>query len=152
MSPRPRSLSRARSAARRLAVQALYQWQIGGQEAGELVAQFTGGPEMEAADREYFVALVRGCVQTHAALQELIAPCLDRPVEQLDPVERAILLVGAFELRERLDVPYRVAINEAVEFAKLFGAEQSYTYVNGVLDRLAGSLRSSERGHAGAPR
>ncbi|HYW91279.1 MAG TPA: transcription antitermination factor NusB [Gammaproteobacteria bacterium] len=150
MAPRPRSLSRARSAARRLAVQALYQWQIGGEEPGELVAQFSDRPEMDAADRGYFTALVRGCVQGYAGLQDRIAPCLDRPVEQLDPVERAILLVGAFELRDRPDVPYRVAINEAVELAKVFGAQGSHLYVNGVLDRLAGTLRSMEKGRARA--
>jgi len=131
-------------------MQALYQWQIGREEAGELVTQFTERPEMDAADREYFIALVRGCVQEHAALEGLMAPCLDRPVEQLDPVERAILLVGTFELRGRPDVPYRVVINEAVELAKVFGAQKSHLYVNGVLDRLAGSLRTTERGRAGA--
>ncbi len=147
MPGRSPSRRRARGAARRLAVQALYQWQVGGHPAGELLAQFLERPETAGADREYFVELVRGCLAQHAELVDLLTPCLDRPVAQLDPVERAILLVGVFELRHRPDVPYRVVINEAVELAKVFGAEQSHLYVNGVLDRLSGTLRSVEKGH-----
>ncbi len=142
--PRQRTRTRSRTAARRLAVQALYQWQLGGHAAHELVAQFLAGEEMNRADASFFEALVRGCLLEHVALRELIAPYLDRPVEQLDPVEYGVLLLATQELRSHPETPWRVVINEAVELALQFGAEQSHTYINGVLDKLGRQLRATE--------
>lgn len=139
-----RSKSRARSRARWFAVQALYQWQLSGLDLGEIEGQFLAEEEMGQCDVDYFRELLH---QVPGRLHELdghLAPFLDRPIEEVDPVERAILRIGTYELGFRLDVPYRVAINEAVELAKTFGAEQSHKYVNGVLDKVAKGLRADE--------
>jgi N utilization substance protein B len=137
-------MSRQRSRARHYAVQALYQWQLAGQDVGDIVAQFLTGPEAAKFDNEYFRALLRG-VTTHAAeLAAHLSPHVDRPIAQIDPVERAILRLGAYELAHHPEVPYRVAINEAVELAKTFGAEEGHKYVNGVLDKVARALRAVE--------
>ncbi|HEY5719162.1 MAG TPA: transcription antitermination factor NusB, partial [Gammaproteobacteria bacterium] len=117
-------MSRSRTGARRLAVQALYQWQLAGQAADEIEAQFRANPDTRDCDLDYFAELLRGVIGDAAALDASLAPLLARPLEQVDPVERAILRVGAWELRERLEIPYRVVLNEAVELAKRFGAEQ----------------------------
>jgi N utilization substance protein B len=104
---------------------------------------------MQVADLEYFEDLVRG-VDTHRAeLDAALAPLLDREIEQVDPIERAALRLGAYELKCRPDVPYRVVLNEAVELAKRFGAEHGHTYVNGVLDKLAREWRGTEAGARG---
>jgi N utilization substance protein B len=99
---------------------------------------------MQIADLEYFEELVRGVVRMHVELDAAIVPYLDREVARVDPIERAVLRIASYELRERLDVPYRVVINEAVETTKRFGAEHGHTYVNGVLDKLAAFWRSAE--------
>jgi len=125
-------------------MQALYQWQIGAQAATEIEAQFASGEELDGADKEYFGELLRECVARHPDLDALIVPHIDRPVEQLDPVEHAILLVGIYELSARLDVPYRVVINEGVELSKRFGATDGHKYVNAVLDKAARALRTAE--------
>lgn len=136
---RPGKPSRRR--ARQAALQALYQWQMTGQPSHEIVAQFSADKGLEGADRDYFVALLEG-VQTHVEdLDARLAPILDRPVAQLDPVARAILRLGAYELAHREDVPWRVVVNEGVELAHVFGAEQSHRYVNGILDKLARLVR-----------
>lgn len=141
-------MSRQRSRARHYAVQALYQWQLAGQDVGDIVAQFLTGPEAAKFDTDYFRDLLRG-VTTHAAeLDGHLSPHVDRPIGQIDPVERAILRLGAYELRHRVEVPYRVVINEAIELAKTFGAEQGHKYVNAVLDRLAPLLRAAEMGRS----
>ena len=140
------SRSRARSHARRFVMQALYQWQLGRHELAELLDQYLEQPDMASADRDYFREVLTGCYRHEAELLARIAPQLDRPPEQLDPVERAILLMATHELSERLEVPYRVVINEAVELAKGYGAELSHTYINGVLDHLARELRPAETG------
>lgn len=140
-----RQLARGRSLARRCAMQALYQWQLTAQEAGEIEKQFLGGEEIKGADVEYFSELLRQCIGKKEELDGLIAAHADRPIEQLDPVERAILWMGMYELRERLDVPYRVAINEGVELSKRFGATDGHRYVNALLDRAARSLRAAEQ-------
>jgi transcription antitermination protein NusB len=137
--------TRARSMARKLAMQALYQWQLTGQSAAEIQQQFLESEDSAGADLEHFSALVSGCIEQHAAITAALAPFLDRPLEQLDPVEAAILMIGIFELRERLDVPYRVVINEAVDLGKRFGATDAHKYVNAVLDRAARELRAAER-------
>jgi N utilization substance protein B len=142
---KPRRVARARSLARKLAMQALYQWQLTSYEANDLVNQFVGSEEFAGADRDYFEELLRGCIAQRDAINAGIEPFIDRPLEQLDPVERAILMLGMYELRSRFDVPYRVVINEAVDLAKRFGATDAHKYVNAVLDRAAKELRAYER-------
>jgi N utilization substance protein B len=99
---------------------------------------------MQIADLEYFEDLVRGVERNHAELDAAILPFIDREIARVDPIERAVLRIAAYELRERIDVPYRVVINEAIETTKRFGSEHGHTYVNGVLDKLAGVWRSAE--------
>ncbi|MBI2383172.1 MAG: transcription antitermination factor NusB [Gammaproteobacteria bacterium] len=133
-----------RGLARRLTVQALYQWLVNETPPERLLNQFSEDPGLGRADGEYFGNLLRGTVEVAATVTETFKPFLDRPLEQLDPVERAILMLGAYELLHRPEVPWRVVVNEAVNLAKLFGAEDSYKYVNGVLDRLARDARRAE--------
>lgn len=136
--------NRRRSNARRLAMQALYQHQISDDHWKTLRAQFHENPEFGRVDPEYFDELLEQCVEREEEFFAVLAPNFDRPAEQIDPVERAILLIGCYELTERLDIPYRVAINEGVELAKRFGAEESHRYVNAILDRTAAVLRKVE--------
>ena len=138
--------TRARSIARKLAMQALYQWQLTSHEANDITKQFVESEEFSGADREYFEELLRGCIKQKDAIDAAVTPFIDRPLDQLDPVETAILMMGMFELRSRIDVPYRVVINEAVDLAKRFGATDAHKYVNAVLDRAAKELRAAERG------
>ena len=130
-----------RTRTRRAALQALYQWQMTGHSAEELHAQFTENPPPGGFDPAFFDALVGGVIIDFAVLDAELAVFTDRPVAELDPVERAILRMGAHELRSMAEVPWRTVINEAVELARTFGAEQSHKYVNGVLDRVARRLR-----------
>lgn len=146
MSAKKGSLSRARAQARLCAMQALYQWQMTGQGFEEIRAQFDSRDEFSGADRDYFDQLVRGSIERHEELARVIGGYADRPWEQLDPIERAILLQGMFELVARLDVPYRVVVNEAVELSKKFGATDSYKYVNALLDLASRDQRPAERG------
>ncbi len=134
----------ARSRARRRALQAVYAWQMSGNPIARVIDEFRHEQDMEIADVEYFEDLVRG-VDTHCAeLDAALAPHLDREIDRVDPIERAALRIGAYELRHRIDVPYRVVINEAVEVAKRFGTEYGHTYVNGVLDKLVAEWRTAE--------
>jgi N utilization substance protein B len=144
-SSKPARGTRARTLARKLALQALYQWQLNALPADQVVKQFLADDESKGADADYFEEMVTACIANQAAYDALLGPTLDRPVAQLDPVERAIIWIGVFELRERVDVPYRVAINEGVELAKRFGATEAHKYVNAVLDKLARTLRSAEK-------
>ena len=137
--------SRARARARRLALQGLYQWQLSGDTAQGIVRGLLESQNTKDTDLEYFEELLRGVLAASAVLETLFAPHLDRPTAQLDPVERAVLLLSTYELKERPDVPYRVVLNEAVELTKSFGAEDSHKYVNAVLDKTAGELRRAER-------
>ena len=123
-------------------LQALYAWQFTRAEAGELERQFA--EDNALADSGFFTACLHGVLDSTDELDALFAPYLDRDVTALDHVERAVLRAGTFELNARPDVPVRVAINEWVELAKQFGAEQSFRYVNGVLDRVAHDLRAVE--------
>jgi N utilization substance protein B len=148
MSGAGRAHTAARSRARRLAVQALYQWQIGGQTPAAIESQFLLQDEFRDCDAEYFQVLLHGVCAEVAALDDAISPHLDRAIASVDPVERAVLRLGAYELLHRPELSYRVVINEAVEAAKLFGAEQGHRYVNGVLDKLARTARSVETGGA----
>ena len=134
----------ARSRARRRALQALYAWQLSASPVEKVIEQFRAEQDMEVADLEYFEALVRGVVRHAEELDAVLAKFIDRTVAQVDPIERAVLRIAAFELAHRLDVPYRVVINEAIETTKRFGAEHGHTYVNGVLDRAAGDWRGQE--------
>ncbi len=133
-----------RTRARRRAMQALYAWQMSGGDAQQVIAQFAHEQAHEIADLEYFEDLVRGVMAHQAALDAGLLPHLDRRVDEVDPVERAALRIAAYEFRHRLDVPYRVVINEAIETVKRFGAEHGHTYVNGVLDKLAADWRGVE--------
>ncbi len=144
MSSIPSALSQARGrrGARRLAVQALYRWLIAGGEAAPIAAEFL--TEARAVDREYFRELLVNAIDNAGAFDALLAPRLDRAPDTLDPVEHAILLAGAAELRDRPELAVSIVVNEAVELAKTFGAEGGYRYVNGVLDRLAADLRPNE--------
>ena len=133
-----------RARARRRALQALYQWQIGGGPMHRIISQFNEEQDMAIADGAYFSELLLG-VEAHLdELDGAIAPFVDRRIDEIDAIERAALRLGTFELMHRLDVPYRVVLNEAVELAKDFGAEGGHTYVNGVLDKLARKVRSTE--------
>ena len=138
--------TRARSIARKLAMQALYQWQLTQQSAAEIKKQFLESEDSAGVDREHFEELVGSCIAQHAALTATLQPFLDRPLDQLDPVEAAILMIGMYELQQRVDIPYRVVINEAVDLCKRFGATDAHKYINAVLDRAARELRSAERG------
>ena len=137
-------MSRKRSRARHHAVQAVYQWQMTGQDVGDVVGQFLASQDGTKFEVEYFRDLLRGVATNLNALDACLQPHVDRPIAQIDPVERAILRLGAYELAHHPDVPYRVVINEAVELAKVFGAEEGHKYVNGVLDKVARALRSAE--------
>jgi transcription antitermination protein NusB len=136
---------RARAKARRLALQGLYQWQLSGTAANEVIAELNASQNIKDVDSEYFETLLRGVTADSDALQALFQPHLDRPAAQVDPIERGILLIGTFELKERIDVPYRVVLNEAMELAKGFGAEDSHKYINAVLDKTSAGLRQAER-------
>ena len=137
-------MSRQRSRSRSLAIQALYQWQMAGQDTGVIVDHFLLEQDAKKFDSDYFTELVKGVPARLSELDGALASCVDRPLESVDPVERAILRVGAYELIEHPEIPYRVVINEAVELAKTFGAEQGHRYVNGVLDKAARALRPLE--------
>jgi N utilization substance protein B len=137
---------RGRVGARRCAVQALYQWQMSGQDPNQILSEFVAERELIKVDIEYFRTLIREIPQHLEVLEQPLVDVLDRPISELNPVEHAVLLIGVYELMFRPDIPWRVVINEAVELAKLFGAEQSYRYVNGILDKVARTLRPSEAG------
>jgi N utilization substance protein B len=138
--------TRARSIARKLAMQALYQWQLTQQSAAQIGKQFLESDDSAGVDREHFQELIGKCIAQHAELETALTPFLDRPLDQLDPVETAILMIGMYELQQRVDIPYRVVINEAVDLCKRFGATDAHKYVNAVLDRAARELRAAERG------
>lgn len=129
--------------ARRRAMQAIYQWQQSGCSLREVEAEFLVDQDMSRTDVPYFQELIRGVDENLESIDADLGPLLDRRVKEVDPVERAILRIGAFEFRYRLDIPYRVVLNEAIELAKLYGADQSHRYVNGVLDKLGQQLRRS---------
>jgi transcription antitermination protein NusB len=142
--PTARVLSNQRSVARKLALQALYRWQLNECPWQDLIQEFGDAEDMPRADREYFRELIEGVWRTREALDAQLSQWLDRTPALLDPIEHAVLLIGVYELRDRQDVPYRVAINEAVTLAKRFGATDGHKYVNAVLDRAARALRPNE--------
>ncbi len=134
----------ARRRAREFVVQGLYAWQLSNAPAAEVLANLADSRDFDRADRRFLDRLLVGAIEAETSLRESIAPALDRPWEELSPVERALLLMATFELREFPDVPYRVVINEAVEVAKIFGGTDGHKYVNGVLDRISRALRPAE--------
>ena len=136
----------ARSRSRRRALQAVYAMQLSGVDAGNAISQFAHEQAHEVADLVYFEDLVRGVGSHSRELDAALAPFLDRGIEEVDPIERAMLRIAAYELRHRIDVPYRVIIDEALKTVKRFGSEHGHTYVNGVLDRAAVEWRKVESG------
>jgi len=134
----------ARTRARELLVQALYQMQLAGHSTSELLEQFHLQAAYQRVDQEFFDEALPLIIKSQSDLETTIAELIDRPLEQLDPVERAVLLIGVFELQSRIDVPYRVVINEGVNLAKRFGALDGHKYINACLDAAAQSLRSTE--------
>lgn len=136
--------NRGRMRARRCAVQALYQWQMAGQEPRDIVSEFVSDRELVSVDMDYFKVLVREVPRQFDALKSDLESCLDREWLRLDPVERSVLLIGAFEMQNCPEMPYRVVINEGVELCKMFGTAEGHRYVNGVLDRLAQAKRAPE--------
>lgn len=133
-----------RRRAREFALQGLYQWQLSGNDLPAIEAHLTGVGGFEKVDRPLFDLLLHGAMAEAADLQALIEPQLDRPYAELSPVERAILLLAAFELKQHLEAPYKVVINEAIELAKSYGGTDGHKYVNGVLDKLAVLIRPEE--------
>ncbi len=152
MAKRPDRAARARSLSRKLVMQALYQWQLTGQSAAELRNQYAAEEGYADADGEYFVELLQGVTAGAPALDAELGTLLDRPVEQLDPVEHAVLLIGLHELAQRPEIPFRVVINEGVDLAKRFGATDGHKFVNAVLDRAARKLRAAEQFATASPR
>jgi N utilization substance protein B len=141
------SSSGARTRARELLLQALYQKQIAGHDCAELLSQFREQAAYERVDQPYFDELLAAICKHQEDLEKSVAEVIDRPIEQLDPVERAALLIGFYELTSRIDVPYRVVINEGVNLARRFGAVDGHKYINACLDKAAVALRDVERGH-----
>lgn len=135
----------ARRKARRFALQGLYEWQLSGNPSYEIEARYRVENAMHKVDLDYFHELLHKIPTLVSELDALFTLHLDRAFEALDPVELATLRIGTYELKHRLDVPYRVVINEGIELAKTFGASESHKYINGVLDRLAADLRKLER-------
>jgi N utilization substance protein B len=140
----PYHLATTRAVARKLALQALYQWQLNAGPWQDLVSEFRDAEDMPKADAEYFRELVEGVWLAHVDLNASLAGWMDRKPELLDPIEHAALLIGLFELKSKPDVPYRVVINEAVGLTKRFGATDGYKFVNAILDRAAKVLRPQE--------
>jgi N utilization substance protein B len=133
--------SGGRHGARRLLLQALYQEQIAGHDVAELIEQFSVRDEFATVDSDYFCVVLKDVLSRTVELDKLIDGFLDRPILQLDPIEHALLWIGAAELSAQANVPINVIINEAVELAKEFGAQDSYRYINAVLDKASKSLR-----------
>lgn len=133
-----------RKRARRRALQAIYQWQITHQDAGEIYRQFCEIQDLSQVDEEYFEQLLRGVTAEKERLDEALEPFLDRPMEQVDLMERVVLMIGAWELRNCPETPYRVVLDESVDLAHRFGSEQGHSYVNAVLDKAARAWRTEE--------
>ncbi len=137
-------MSGKRSQSRQLALQAIYQWQMASQNIKDIVQQFKDDEKPNSYEEAYFSDLIHGVPAHLNELDEALSPYLDRAILSVDPVERAALRLGAYELAYHPEVPCRVVINEAVELTKVFGAEDGHKYINGVLDKLARKLRAKE--------
>lgn len=134
----------ARKKARRFAMQGLYQWQMTGTSVRDIEKEFLEENDMKKVDMVYFREIMSGVVTQTDIIEEKISPLLDRKMSDLDPVTLAILRISCFELKDRIDVPYRIVINEGIELAKVFGSEDSHRFVNGILDKLAKEFRQVE--------
>ncbi len=148
MSSEARQISRGRRVSRKLAMQALYQWQLGAAPWQDLYQQYAAEPEFSRADPPFFKAILSAVCPDAMALDAELTKYSDIEPARLDPIEHAILLIGFWELMQRPDVPFRVVINEAVELAKRFGATDGHKFVNAVLDKAARTLREAEHGSA----
>ncbi|MEM7027197.1 MAG: transcription antitermination factor NusB [Pseudomonadota bacterium] len=136
---------RARVKARRNAVQALYQWILTGKDISEIIHEFESDEKKLAkTDIDYFKSLLQGVIQHQHELEKHFEHLLDRPVIELDAIERAVLLIGCYEMEHNIELPFRIVVNESVELAKTFGAEESHKYINGVMDKVARHLRQTE--------
>jgi len=150
--PRAAPGKSARRRARELALQGLYEWLVGRAELAAIDAHMREQEGFERCDSQHFDTLLHGCSRESAALDAVLAKHADRKISELSPVEHGVLLIGAYELAHCADVPYKVAINEAVELAKTFGGTDGHKYVNGVLDKAALELRPVEVAAARAAR
>jgi transcription antitermination protein NusB len=137
-------MSQAKTNARKCAVQALYQWQMSGESLSRIETYFLEEELLKGSQKTYFSEIFHGVPQQLTVIDEALSEFVDRPVEKIDPVERAILRIGGYELINRLETPYKVIINESVNLAKCFGAEGSHKYVNGILDKVAQKVRAAE--------
>ena len=136
---------RQRVKARQNTVQALYQWLITNKDLDEVIAEFENDKyKLAKTDVDYFRSLLKGTITYHEELDAKIINLLDRPIEELDTIERAILHIGCYELEYNNDIPWKSVINESIELAKIFGAEDSYKYINGILDKVAKELRQKQ--------
>lgn len=133
-----------RHRARELALQGIYQWRVTGGDVSDIEMHTLGEKNLGRFDKGMFSRLLQGALAQHEAIEALLLPHLDRPMSELSPVEFSVLLLGAFELSQHIEVPYKVVINEAVELAKTFGGTDGHKYVNGVLDKLAPQVRAVE--------
>lgn len=136
--------SKSRHLARRNAVQALYQWDLTEQDPSDIEDSFIEGHDLSKVDLEYFRHLIRNVPLYHLEIDDRLSQYIKRDLDNIDPVERAILRLGTYELEFEKTIPYKAIIDEAIELTKLFGSEEGYRFVNGVLDRLAKELRHSE--------
>lgn len=134
----------ARRWAREFALQAAYEFFVADHDPGTIRIRTEADENFKRADKEFFRELWAGLTESRASLEALVQPHVDRPFAQISPIERGVILIGAWELQKRLDIPYRVAINESVELAKSFGGTDGHKWVNGVLDKLAPTLRADE--------
>ncbi len=137
-------MSLAKTNARKCAVQALYQWQMTGDSLARIEMNFLEEELLKGAQKSYFTEIFYGVPKQLNAIDEALSEFVDRPVEKIDPVERAVLRIAVYELTNRLETPYKVIINEAVNLAKCFGADGSHKYVNGVLDKVGKTKRAAE--------
>ncbi|MDI3295998.1 transcription antitermination factor NusB [Janthinobacterium tructae] len=133
-----------RHRAREFALQGLYQWLLNNEDATTVVNNIRAAHGFDKADGDHFTVLLYGAIKDSLALRDSMAPLIDRNIAELSPIEHGILLIGAFELKNNMEIPYRVVINEAVELAKSFGGIDGHKYVNGVLDKLAVKFREEE--------
>ncbi len=133
-----------RKKARKLILQALYQWQVSGSSIAQIEAEFRADNDFEKIDAQYFKDVFREIPKMVTELDRELEPFLDRAISEVDPIELSLLRMGVFEFKHRIDVPYRVVINEAVELAKLFGGTDGHKYINGILDKLSLRLRAPE--------
>ncbi len=140
------SIAKGRSNARKKAMQALYQWHMSGNDLGEIEKQFHEEQNMEKVDTDYFHTLLHQVPAEINDIDSLIAKYSNRTDNEMDPIEQSILRLSAYEIKNRIDVPYKVVISEAITLAKLFGSDKSHTYVNSILDKLAKELRQLETG------